>query len=126
MNGFIEKLYSSFIKNRENACIKTDGKTYSYREILQLSENIRHQIKDIESKNIGIYLTDDVYMYASILAVWFEGRTYVPIHPDFPLSKNLSAIEQAEIKLIPRAMTRGSVKICRYILKSGSCATFPK
>ena len=100
MNGFIEKLYSSFIKNRENACIKTDGTTYSYREILQLSENIRHQIKDIESKNIGIYLTDDVYMYASILAVWFEGRTYVPIHPDFPLSKNLSAIEQAEIKLI--------------------------
>ncbi|ASK31536.1 peptide synthase [Chryseobacterium sp. T16E-39] len=100
MNSFIENLYQSFLQNSTKTCFSIEDKNYTYKEILDLSNDIRHQLQDINSQNIGIYLTDDAYMYASILAVWFNGKTYVPIHPDFPLSKNMNVIQQAEIEFI--------------------------
>lgn len=100
MNLFIEKLYRSFLANAENTCLKIADDHYTYGEVLQVSSGIRQQLKLVDTKNIGIYLTDDVFMYASILAVWFEGKTYVPLHPEFPLSKNLSVVEQAEITTV--------------------------
>ncbi len=100
MNPFIENLYDSFLQNSNNICIKIADKKYTYTEVLRIANSIRFQLQKTDNQNIGIYLTDDVYMYASILAVWFEGKTYVPIHPEFPLNKNLNVIEQAEIKII--------------------------
>ncbi|WP_415325236.1 AMP-binding protein [Chryseobacterium sp. MMS23-Vi53] len=100
MNTFIENLYQSFLQHKTNDCFQIEDKTFSYEEVLNISSQIRHQLHTINSQNVGIYLTDDVYMYASILAIWFEGKTYVPIHPDFPLTKNLSVIQQADIDTI--------------------------
>ena len=100
MNPFINKLYHSFVENSSSVCLKIGEETFSYSEVLAVCNKIRFQISENNSQNIGIYLTDDVFMYASILAVWFEGKTYVPIHPDFPLSKNVNVIQQAEIKTV--------------------------
>ncbi len=99
-NQFINNLYESFTENASQNCIRIEEKTFTYGEVLQISSQIRQQLKTTTSQNIGIYLTDDVFMYASILAIWFEGKTYVPIHPEFPLNKNLNVIEQAEIQEI--------------------------
>lgn len=100
MNSFIDQLYQSFISHKNNTCLKIDNVEYTYGFLLEISSQIRHQIQDKNQQNIGIYLTDDVFMYASILAVWLEGKTYVPVHPDFPFNKNLSIIEQAEVQLL--------------------------
>ncbi|MDR6405368.1 MULTISPECIES: AMP-binding protein [Chryseobacterium] len=100
MNSFIENLYQSFLQHKANTCISIEDKNYSYEDVLNISHQIRHQLQSINSQNIGIYLTDDVFMYASILAIWFEGKTYVPIHPDFPLTKNLNVIQQADIDTV--------------------------
>lgn len=100
MNKFIEDLYFSFSKNSDHTCLKIEDINYTYAEVLAISQKIRTQLENTDSQNIGIYLTDDVFMYASILATWFEGKTYVPIHPDFPLNKNLSVIDQADIEII--------------------------
>lgn len=100
MNVFIEKLYRSFLNNSQNIGLCIENKNFTYAEILAISNQIRYQISNNEAQNIGLYLTDDVFMYASILALWFEGKTYIPIHPDFPLNKNLNVIKQAEIKTI--------------------------
>ncbi|MFX5964703.1 hypothetical protein ABTE57_19265, partial [Acinetobacter baumannii] len=81
-------------------CFQIEDKTFSYEEVLNITDQIRHQLHHVNSQNIGLYLTDDVYMYAAILAIWFEGKTYVPIHPDFPLTKNLNVIQQADIDTI--------------------------
>lgn len=100
MNSFIENLYQSFLRHKVNICFTIEDQSYTYENVLEISNQIRHQLQNINSQNIGIYLTDDVYMYASILATWFEGKTYVPIHPDFPLTKNLNVIQQADIDII--------------------------
>lgn len=100
MNSFIENLFKSFLQHKANPCLSIGDNVYSYEEVLTASYQIRHQLQHINSQNIGIYITDDIYMYASILAVWFEGKTYVPIHPDFPLAKNANVILQADIDTI--------------------------
>ena len=100
MNPFIAKLYHSFLEHRNSVSLIIGEETFSYSEVLALCNKIRFQISENNSQNIGIYLTDDVFMYASILAVWFEGKTYVPLHPDFPLNKNLNVIHQAEINTL--------------------------
>ena len=100
MNPFIAKLYHSFLEHRNSVCLIIGEETFSYSEVFALCNKIRFQISENNSQNFGIYLTDDVFMYASILAVWFEGKTYVPLHPDFPLNKNLNVIHQAEINTL--------------------------
>ena len=100
MNLFIENLYQSFLVNSDNVCLSIKNKDYTYSQVLTYSHQIRNQIEKFPSNNIGIYLTDDVFMYASILAIWMEGKTYVPIHPDFPFSKNVNVINQAEIEVV--------------------------
>jgi len=50
--------------------------------------------------NIGIVTTIDENSYASIIALWLEGKTYVPINPTFPADRNLSILEQSDIKTI--------------------------
>lgn len=100
MNSFIENLYQSFLQHKANICIAIEDQSYTYENVLEISNWIRYQLQHVDSQNIGIYLTDDVYMYASILAIWFEGKTYVPIHPDFPLTKNLNVIQQADIDTV--------------------------
>ena len=37
---------------------------------------------------------DDLDTYASIFALWMEGKAYVPLHPNQPLERNLNIIEQ--------------------------------
>ncbi len=100
MNLFIDKLYQSFTTNLNNIGLSIDHVEYTYEFILQLSSQIRHQLQNKPQQNIGIYLTDDVFMYASILAVWLEGKTYVPVHPDFPFNKNLSILQQADVEIL--------------------------
>lgn len=100
MNPFIKNLYQSFLQNKAKTCLSIQEQNYTYGDILSLSDKIRTQLQKADSQNIGLYLTDDVYMYASILAIWFTGKTYVPIHPDFPFNKNLNVIQQADIEII--------------------------
>lgn len=76
MNSFIENLHRSFSKNSNNICLSIENENYYYKDVLSISEQIRHQLQNSQSQNIGIYLTDDVFMYAAILAIWLEGKTY--------------------------------------------------
>ncbi|KQT15528.1 hypothetical protein ASG31_14810 [Chryseobacterium sp. Leaf404] len=100
MNILLDNLYRTFINSRNNICVAIDKEQHTYGEVFDISCQIRHQIQKTSSQNIGIYLTDDVFMYASILAIWLEGKTYVPIHPEFPYNKNKNVIEQAETETI--------------------------
>lgn len=62
---------------------------------------IRSQIKAYTSENnIGVVLNDDSLTYAALIALWFEGKAYVPINPDIPDERNSSIIAQANIHLL--------------------------
>ncbi|WP_438712216.1 AMP-binding protein [Aquimarina muelleri] len=76
---------------------------YTYKDFAQIISNIRLVIQtSVKSSeiNVGLITNDDIHTYASIIALWMEGKAYVPIHPDFPASRNAMVIKQADISTI--------------------------
>lgn len=76
---------------------------YTYKDFAQIISNIRLVIQTSVKRseiNVGLITNDDIHTYASIIALWMEGKAYVPIHPDFPASRNTMVIKQAEISTI--------------------------
>jgi D-alanine--poly(phosphoribitol) ligase subunit 1 len=75
---------------------------YTYSDFSKLISKIRRAIQNIgiSVENIGLVANDDIETYASIFAIWFEGYTYVPLHPQQPLERNFEIIVQADIDLV--------------------------
>jgi len=76
---------------------------YTYADFAQIISNIRVAIKESineNDSNIGLITNDDIYTYASIVALWLEGKAYIPLNPEFPLDRNVTVINQANIESI--------------------------
>lgn len=72
------------------------GTYYAYRLFAQRISAIREEIRVLQySEQIfALAIHDDLDTYASIFALWMEGKAYVPLHPNQPLERNLNIIEQ--------------------------------
>lgn len=73
-----------------------DGTYSSYVQFAQRISAIRKKIRDLQSDEqiFALAIHDDLDTYASIFALWMEGKAYVPLHPNQPLERNLNIIEQ--------------------------------
>ena len=80
------------------------GETYfTYNDLSQSISNIRQAIRlstGTTEKHIGLITNDDLETYAAIIALWFEGKAYIPLNPESPEDRNFKVINQAEIKTI--------------------------
>ena len=74
---------------------------YSYKFLGEEISKIREGIigKGINT-NVGLVLNDDIQTYASIFALWLEGKCYVPLHSEWPLERCLDICEQVELDLV--------------------------
>jgi len=82
-------------KERNALCIKSVF--YTYGDLMNAISSIRVQIKeqiDDQQKRVGLVTNDDLHTYASVLALWFEGKSYIPISSDTPIQRNLFILEQ--------------------------------
>jgi len=96
-------LAESIIRSRECNAFYINYVSYSYIDFAKSISRIRTSIKLLAKsteKNIGLIINDDIETYAAILALWFEGKAYVPINPDSPRERNLKIIKQAGIETI--------------------------
>ncbi len=102
LNEFIR----SFQKNGEKKAFCIDETFYSYKKLLARINSIRKEIQAYipeSENNVAIIAHDDIDTYASIFALWFEGKTYVPLLSNAPEDRNIKVIKQA---------------CCRYVLSS--------
>lgn len=98
----ILRLEQSFLNfpERNAFCIKEQNYTYE-----KLAQKVSATQKAIDSEVdsicvIGILTEDNIETYASILAIWFLGHTFVPLNPNNPDKRNQEIIEDADIRLI--------------------------
>ena len=72
------------------------GTYYTYRQFSERVSSIRDVIHNIEGDEriLGVALHDDIDTYASIFAIWMEGKSYVPLHPYWPEDRRQSIKEQ--------------------------------
>lgn len=76
---------------------------YTYSDLAVAISKIRKELRTSThetEKIVGIIANDDLETYASIFALWFEGKAYVPISPEAPKDRNESIIKQALLRTI--------------------------
>lgn len=86
--------------DRNAFCIKETF--YTYREFGKYVSKIRTAIAGAKhrNRNVGLVLNDDIETYASIIALWLQGESYVPLHSEWPLSRCMDIAEQVGLDLI--------------------------
>lgn len=98
-NDHILKPFINQIHKDLNAfCI--NEKYYSYAKFSQRIATIAKYLEESDELRIGLITNDHLDTYASILAIWIIGKTYVPINPDAPPARNQNIIDQVGIKTI--------------------------
>ena len=99
----IKEISESILKHSARNAFFLDEVFYTYDDFAKSISGIRKliQLSIPESeKNIGLVANNDLETYASIIALWLEGKAYVPISPDAPAARNESMISQIGIHAI--------------------------
>lgn len=75
---------------------------YTYKQLGESISKIRFAIKELDEDNIyiGLIANDDIETYASIIALWLEGKAYIPLHPNQPFDRCEEIIKQININTI--------------------------
>lgn len=100
INLIAEQLLSTAIKYSKNNAFCIDEEYFTYKQFIQRIAAIAISLENINETNIALIANDDLDTYASIFAIWYVGKTYVPINPDTTTDRNQSVIDQADIKTI--------------------------
>ena len=98
----LDPLLRHFDQNADSDAFFIGGKAYSYRTLLARITAIRTRLhsRNDNSNLLAIILDDHIDTYASILALWFEGLAYVPLHPLQPASRNLNILQQTNTQTL--------------------------
>ena len=99
MDLFI-KLQDSINKYADHNAFFINGVFYSYHDLALVISKIRKSIQintNDSEKIIGIVANDDIETYSAIIALWFEGKAYVPLDSEYPIGRNENIISQTKI-----------------------------
>lgn len=97
--------------------------TYSYRMLFSMVCHIRKEIGDRGGDTVGVVARNKVETYASILAVLMSGKTYVILHPDYPVERNRFISVHAGAELI---LDYGAGVLAHDVLPAEEVSVMPK
>ncbi|WP_259329545.1 AMP-binding protein [Bacteroides xylanisolvens] len=101
-NLVLSRLSNVIAKYSDSNCFCIDERFYTYHEFASIIARIREALTILEKDDlpIGLVNNNDIYTYASIFALWYEGLAYVPLHPMQPKARCMDIIEQVGISLV--------------------------
>lgn len=106
----IQPVLDSIVRFPDRNAFYIGDHFYSYKVLGEEISKIRRSIIGRGANtNVGLVLNDDIQTYASIFALWLEGKCYVPLHSEWPLERCLDICEQVELDLV-----LDSSKVSRY------------
>ncbi len=100
LNKYIK---DSFNYHSKNPAFFINGHFYTYSLLDKTVSAIRQAIclnTPESEKIIGLIANDDLETYAAIIALWFEGKAYVPLNPESPRERNKLIVIEAGIKTV--------------------------
>ncbi|MEP6626779.1 MAG: AMP-binding protein [Ginsengibacter sp.] len=102
LKQFLSSIEQFFDKNA--FCI--NGAFYTYKQLSDYISNIREALQrtPFNITYVGLVANDDIETYASIFAIWLEGKCYVPLHPHQPLDRLNEIVQEVNIEVILNSM----------------------
>ncbi len=88
--------------NSTSSAFYINGTYYSYHCFAERISAIRLAIHGWKTSEpiVALAIHDDLDTYASIIALWMEGKAYVPLHPNQPVERNRNIISQINAKYL--------------------------
>lgn len=85
------------------------GATFDYRTFGAHVSGIAARLEEKWANEtvVGVLAHDDVETYAAIFAIWFLGKTFVPLGPTTPPDRNRRILEQAGLRVVLSARADG-------------------
>jgi amino acid adenylation domain-containing protein len=99
----IRELNASFETYADRNAFCIDDVYYTYAHLAALVRRIRAKMAidgGSRTGRVGIITTNRIETYASIIACWFSGYAYVPLHPLNPEERSRTIMEEAKIDLV--------------------------
>ncbi len=96
----LSQLQSIFAEHADRNAFCIDDHFFTYRDLADEVGNMRMALRHVDGNHVGLVANDDIYTYASILALWMEGKSYVPLHPLQPIRRCEDIIGQVGIKTV--------------------------
>ena len=90
-NQFIEPLLN--VKESQALAFHIGKRGFSYSQLYDVIEQVYAKVINLPEDNICLYATDDIRSYASIIALWFAGKAYVPLNPNQPKDRHIEVVE---------------------------------
>lgn len=100
MKDFISNILTpvreSVRKYPERNAFYIQDEAYTYRQFAERIAFLRGEIRRWQSDEqvVALAFHDNLDTYASIWALWMEGKAYVPLHPSWPQERLDSIVEQ--------------------------------
>jgi len=101
--NLLQEISKSILAHQDSTAFCINGVKYTYKDFAKSISSIRQVIQlqiDTSQKNIGLVTNDDLETYASIIALWLEGKAYIPVNPDTPTDRNLQIFAETETQYI--------------------------
>jgi D-alanine--poly(phosphoribitol) ligase subunit 1 len=101
----IERVLRAVRQYPQRPALVARGQVYTYEQFFRYVTAVRQEIRRQESnlghqERIGLCTADDVWTYAAIIALMCERSAYVPLNRKSPEARNLSIVEDAELKVV--------------------------
>ena len=101
--NLIYSLHNSFNKNKNRNAFCINDSFFTYQDLLNCIIKIRNVIAvniDSTENYIGLVTNNDLETYATIFALWMEGKAYIPINPTAPKSRNVEILNLINVKCV--------------------------
>lgn len=95
-NQILTPVLDSITRFPKRPAFFIDGTFYTYHQLAERISAIRGIVRaaELDEPIWALHLHDDLDTYASIFALWMEGKAYVPLHPSWPQERLDSIVEQ--------------------------------
>lgn len=97
---FLTEIQDNFVNYASRPAFCIADQLFTYGQLSHCVSKVRERLKTAADEYIGLVANDDLMTYASILAIWLEGKCYVPLHPHQPLARNMDIIRQVGINTL--------------------------
>ena len=84
-------------RNLSTPSFHINNRDYTYSQFFDVIEQVFEIVSVLPDKLIGLYATDDIRTYASIVALWFCGKAYVPLNPSQPRERHIEVIKSVRL-----------------------------
>ncbi|WP_445738406.1 AMP-binding protein [Mariniflexile sp.] len=101
--NILQQMVTSIKNNINNPAFCIEDTLYTYKDLSVCIAKIQKAIQNdvnINDNNVGLIANNDLETYAAIIALWLEGKAYVPLNPETPKNRNSNIIEQSNIHAI--------------------------